>query len=229
MDFKMDPRAQGMGHLPCARCQIAVKILMHVSPVARWANVEHKEDVSAIKKGLESPSECSETNTKREAKIVDPDDSAYDSDVESIFESISSRSSSYSDLTHFWPLRPGSTALTFSRSSSCTDLTMSSPQPNSLAQSDWEDTLDIENEVVREVELFEEEENVLEIKFDLDLHASLSKFSRWPEVPTDVSVWDPDQVFDCLAKYLVFIIFSQTGSQVTDPNPCLSKKGSPQH
>lgn len=234
MNFRMIPEERAAGHPLRTRIQVVVKMLRLRTSTAKSASHKHKEEAhAALKEALESTLEGSETTTKEGAKIVDLDDSADDSDVESIADSTfsaCSRSSSYSDLALLSPSRPSSPAFACPRRSSCADLSVPSLWSSPLAQCDWEeDTPSSEDEPARDVELFEEEENELEFRFDLDLEASLNKLSRWTGVPTDdlcsdISVWDPERVFQYLMKYLLFVIFSLARSRDHDPNPCWDKR-----
>lgn len=84
----------------------------------------------------------------------------------------------------------------------------------------------------------EEEEKEIELIFDLDLQSSLSKLSRWIRLPTgnissDLSVQDPDRVFEYFVRCMLFVLFaivSLARVQDYNPHPCLAKRrpGQPQ-
>lgn len=214
MNFKMMPAQRNAGHPLRTRIQVVVKMLRLRTSAAKSATGK-REAHAALKDAVESTLEASETTTQEEGKIVDLDDSADDSDVESIANSTfsspaCSRSSSYSDLTVF-----------------------SSSRPSSPSQWDWEEETSCrEDESIQDVELYEEEENELEFRFDLDLEGSLKKLSEWAGVSTDTlcserSTLDPDRVFEYLMKYLLWVLFSLARARDYEPNPCLRKKPSP--
>lgn len=257
LDFKMVPEARDTGHPLRTRIQVVVKMLRLRSSATRSASAKHKQEAhEAIKKALEATLNGSETTTitcEDEAKAVDLGNSDYDSDVESVTDSIfssCSRVSSCTDLTHLSP--PSSPpASTFSRTSSCSDLTLPSPHcspevsacsskssctdlelPGSSSPfgQNWNDvTLSSEEHSVHDLEAYGEEEKELELTFDLDLKSSLDMLARWTGVPTDdlrssVSVWDPDRVFRYIMNHLLFVIFSLARSRDNGPNPCWDKK-----
>ena len=212
MNFKMTPGERHAGHPLRTRIQVVVKMLRLRTSAAKSATGK-REAYAALKDAVESTLEVSETTTPDEGKIVDLDESTDDSDVESVanttFSSPAcSRSSSYSDLT-------------------------SLSRPNSPAQLDWEEATSChEDELTQDLELYEEEENELEFRFDLDLEASLKKLSEWTGVSTDTpsfeqSALDPDRVFEYLMKYLLWVLFSLARARDYEPNPCLRKKPSP--
>ncbi|KAJ5886687.1 uncharacterized protein N7473_009361 [Penicillium subrubescens] len=258
LDFKMAPEARGTGHPLRTRIQVVVKMLRLRSSATRSASAKHKQEAhDAIKKALEATLDGSETKTipcEDEAKVAELGSSDYDSDVESVTDSIFSSCSRVSSCTDFAQLSspPSSPpALTFSRTSSFTDLTLASPHcspelsacPKKSSCTDLElpglslpfrqkwndDTLSSEEHSVHDLEAYEEEEKELELTFDLDLKSSLDMLARWTGVPTDdlrssVSVWDPDRVFKYIMNHLLFVIFSLARSGGNDPNPCWDKK-----
>lgn len=215
LDFKMAPEARGTGHPLRTRVQVVVKMLRLRSSATRSASVNHKQEAhEAIKKALEATLDGSETTTitcEDEAKVVDLGNSDYDSDVESVTDSIfssCSRVSSCTDLTHLSSPPSSPPPLMFGRTSSCSDLTLPSPHcsqdlfacPKKSSCTDlelpglslpfrqkWnEDTLSREEpSVVHDLEVYEEEEKELELTFDLDLKSSLDMLARWTGVPTD--------------------------------------------
>lgn len=258
LDFKMAPEARGTGHPLRTRIQVVVKMLRLRSSATRSASAKHKQEAhDAIKKALEATLDGSESTTitcEDEAKIVDLGNSDYDSDVESVTDSIfssCSRVSSCTDLAQLSSPPSSPPALTFPRTSSCADLTLPSPHcspelsacPKKSSCTDLElpglslpfrqkwngDTLSKEEHSVHDLEVYEEEEKELELTFDLDLKSSLDMLARWTGVPTDdlrssVSVWDPDRVFRYIMNHLLFVIFSLARSGGNDPNPCWDKK-----
>jgi hypothetical protein len=218
LDFKMAPEAHGTGHPLRTRIQVVVKMLRLRSSATRSASAKHKQEAhDAIKEVLEATLNGSETTTityEDEAKVVDLDNSDYDSDAESaaesVFSSSCSRVSSCTDLTQFSSPPSSPPPLTYSRTPTCSDHSLPSPHSSPelsacplkssckylelpaparsslpFRQNGNDDTLSSEQHSVHDVEAFEEEEKELELTFDLDLKSSLDMLARWTGVPTD--------------------------------------------
>lgn len=234
VDFKMAPEARGTSHLLRTRVQVVVKMLRLRSSVARSANGKHKTEAhAAIKEALEATLDGIETKTMTshdQAKVTDLDIPEYDSDVESVTDSIfseNSRASSCTDLTEF-STSSSPLAWATSETSFSSDLELPpSARSSSPFDMDWDvDTLCSEEQVAHDIELFEEEEKELELTFDLDLRSSLDKLARCTNVLTedlcsdqtsDLLILDPDRVAEYLTKYLRFVMFSLARSRGEQP------------
>lgn len=236
MDFKMAPEARGTSHLLRTRVQVVVKMLRLRSSVARSANVKHKTEAhAAIKEAFEAILDGIETKTitsHDQAKVADLDNPEYDSDVESVTDTIfsaNSRASSCTDLTEF-SASSSPLAWATSKTSFCSDLELPPPAKSSSPfDLDWDvDTLCSEEQATHDIELFEEEEKELELTFDLDLRSSLDKLARCTNVlaedlcsdqTSDLLIWDPDRVAKYLTNYLLFVMFSLARSRDDNLNP----------
>lgn len=236
MDFKMAPEARGTSHFLRTRVQVVVKMLRLRSSATRSANDKHKTEAHAvIKEALEATLDGIEKKAMTnydQADVADLDNPEYDSDIESVTDTIfsaNSRASSYTDLTEF---STSSSPLAWATSSTSfpSDLELPpSAKSSSPFDLDWDvDTLCSEEQLTHDIGLFEEEENELELTFDLDLHSSLDKLARCTNVlaedlcsdqTSDLLIWDPDRVAEYLTKYLLFVMFSLAHSRDNNLNP----------
>jgi hypothetical protein len=236
----MAPEARGMSHLLRTRVQVVVKMLRLRSSVARSAHGKHKTEAhAAIKEALEATLDGTETKAMTshdQAKAADLDNSEYDSDVDSVTDTIfsaNSRASSCTDLTEF-SASSSPLAWATSKTSFCSDLELPpSAESSSPFDLDWDvDALCSEEQLTHDIELFEEEEKELELTFDLDLHSSLNRLARCTNVPAedlcsdqtpDLLAWDSDRVAEYLTKYLLFVMCSLARSRDNNLNLCYEK------
>lgn len=190
MNFGMAPEARGLGHPLRTRIQVVVKMLGLRYSAAKSVIEKHKQEAHAVlKDALEATLNCSEVkaiNGEKSVKVVDLDNIDYESDAESVADSIfsvRSRVSSCNDLTLFSP-GPSSPSLKSGGIPSCTGLKLPAPARSSspLCRESDDDTSEDE-QVTKVVEPFEEEEKDLELTFDLDLLSSLDMLSPSGNLP----------------------------------------------
>jgi hypothetical protein len=204
--------------------------------VARSANGKHKQAALAVLKEIEAPPDSSETkaiNSGEEFKVVHTDNNDYDSDATSIADSTfsaSSRVSSWNDFTLFSPEPSSSLALKSTGIPSCTELKLLVPaRPSSPLCWDSDDDTNSGEQLIKFVEPYEGEEDELELTLGLDLESSLNNMPRWTRVPTsnfssDISVQDPDRVFEYFVRYMLFVIVSLARARDYNPHPCLAER-----
>ncbi|CEJ57157.1 hypothetical protein PMG11_05862 [Penicillium brasilianum] len=266
VDFQMLPEARGMkprggiGHPLRTRIHVVVK-MFRLRTAARSTSDKHKKEAcAAFKEALEATvygPDAETTIEQEDAKLVALDNSGSDWEAESVAESISTeytQASTGTDITVPCASNlPRPPSLIFSRTSSCTDLTLPS-RPSSPAISGFrpkspytdlklhtrarsrsplrwsldDDTLSNEELPIQDVGLYEKEE---ELALDSDLRSSLDRLSRWTGgVPADelrsgVSAWNPERVCQYLLGHSLSVIFSQA-SRDNGLNPSWDKKPS---
>ncbi|KAJ5358837.1 uncharacterized protein N7496_011250 [Penicillium cataractarum] len=228
MDFKMGPEARGLGHPLRTRIQVVVKMLRLRFSVAKPMTAKNQQEAhSVLKEALEAPLNCSESkaiNCGESVKVADPNHIDYESDAESVADSIfsmRSRVSSWNDVTMFSP-RPSSPAL-----SSSGILKLSAPARSSSPPCRDSDDTNDDEQLLKVVEPFEEEKD-LELTFDLDLLSSLNMLVPGGNLSSGLSVQDPDRIFEFFMRYMLFVIFSLAHARDCDPTPYLTKRRPPQ-
>lgn len=190
-NFKMVPEARGLAHPLRTRIQVVIKMLRLCSSVAKSATGKNKLGAhTTLKEDVEAPLDYSESkaiNSEESVKATNPDHIDYESDAESVTNSIfsvSSRDSSCNDLTLLSP-GPSSPALKSSGIPSCAGLKLPTPaRSGSPFCRNSDDDTNGDEEPIKVMEPFEEGEKELELIFDLDLLSSLNTLSRWEGVPS---------------------------------------------